>query len=98
MKQDYAIQIFCYFLTPKKLPSSGDIPVPSSESQILVADDTQTESLPQCSHCTTGKKLVLVNKLVYSYFIGKTKERVDEQKANERTMERTVTKKKSMSE
>ena len=32
MKQDYAIQIFCYFLAPKKLSSSEDVPVPSSKS------------------------------------------------------------------
>lgn len=32
MKQDHAIQIFCHFLAPKKLPSSEDVPVPSSKS------------------------------------------------------------------
>lgn len=42
MKQDYAIQIFRYFLAPKKLASIEDIPGSSSESQILEADDTQT--------------------------------------------------------
>lgn len=60
MKQDYATQIFCYFLAPKKLPSSEDMPGPSSESQILVAADTQTESLQQCSHCTTRQEVSFI--------------------------------------
>ena len=66
IKQDYAIQIFRYFLAPKKLPSSEDIPGPSSESQILVAADTQTESLQQCSNLPLDKKLVLFLSPVYT--------------------------------
>lgn len=58
MKQDYATQIFCYFLAPKKLPSSEDMHGPSSEAQILVAADTQN----RCSNALIvplDKKLVL---------------------------------------